>query len=347
MRDSRGQGKRKSVTPETVIPQNWSSFLRVDANKTELFNYLAQCVIAIETEKLIVTTQGSIVLSNHAFDQSGLSPCTHEEADTRMMVHLVHAAQHNKRVMIRTVDTDVVVLAVAAVTRHPALEVWIAMGTGKDFRYIAAHSIANAIGVDKSRCLPVFHSMTGCDTVSSFSGIGKKKAWDVWLAFEELTLTFLKLSTPPFNLTTADRAVLERFCVLLYDRSSNCLDVNSARRHHFAKTGRQIDHIPPTSEALLQHCKRAVYQGGHVWGQAHMAAPTLPDPSEWGWQFVDKKWQPFWTSFPQASSMCRELLKCACKKGCRSKRCKCLKAGLICTALCNCGCAPTVKISSN
>ena len=139
MRDSRGQGKRKRVTPETVIPQNWSSFLRVDANKTELFNYLAQCVIAIETDKLIVTTRGSIVLSNHAFDQSSLSLCTHEEADTRMMVHLVHAAQSNKRVMLRTVDTDVVVLAVAAVTRHPALEVWIAMGTGKDFRYIAAH----------------------------------------------------------------------------------------------------------------------------------------------------------------------------------------------------------------
>lgn len=49
------------------------------------------------------------------------------------MVHLADAAQLNKRVMIRTVNTDVV-LAVAAVTRHPGLQVWIAMGSGKDFR---------------------------------------------------------------------------------------------------------------------------------------------------------------------------------------------------------------------
>ncbi|KAK0052038.1 Pinin [Biomphalaria pfeifferi] len=133
-------------------------------------------------------------------------------------------------------------------------------------------------------------------------------------------------------------SVLECFMTLLYDRGSNCHDVNSARKYMFTKTGRQIENIPPTSEALFQHCKRAIYQGGHIWSQAHERQPVLLDPSDWGWQFMDRQWQPFWTVLPQASLTCRELLKCACKKECRSKRCKCNKAGLKCTALCSCVC---------
>lgn len=343
-RESRGFGKRKRVTPVTAIPQNWSSFLRVDANKTELFNYLAQCVMTVETEKSIITTQGPIALSNQPMDLTGISPCSHEEADTRMMVHLAHAAQVSNRVLLRTVDTDVVVLAVAAVTEHPGLEVWIAMGVGKHFRYIAAHDIAKAVGIDKARCLPFFHSMTGCDTVSSFNNVGKKKAWDTWHNFKDITETFCRLCTYPFSLTAVDMVALERFVVLLYDKTSNCVDVNNARKHLFTKTGRQIDHIPPSKEALIQHCKRAVYQGAHIWSQASNPTPPLPDPSDWGWQFVKGNWHPLWTTLPQASETCQELLKCGCKTGCSSKRCKCFKTGLKCTALCICnGCSSTCQ----
>ena len=178
----------------------------------------------------------------------------------------------------------------------------------------------------------MFHSIT----VSSFNGVGKKKAWEVWQACNEFTETFQRLSTPPFYLTVNNREVLERFVVLMYDKTSNCIDVNSARKKLFVKKGRQINNISPTSEALLQHFKRAVYQGGHIWSQAEDPTPILPNPSEWGWQFVVGKWRPFWTTLPQASSTCQELLKCGCKKGCQGKRCKSRKAGLLCTALCKC-----------
>ena len=159
------------------------------------------------------------------------------------------------------------------------------------------------------------------------------------MSFDGVTETLLRLSTPPCTLTPDDRAVLERFVVLLYDKASNCLDVNGARRHLFIKKARQIEHIPPTSDALQQHIKRAVYQGSYIWGQAENPTPAYPNPSEWGWKNSDGKWQPLWTISPEASRACRELLKCACKKSCRTQRCTCCKAGLRCTALCNCVCA--------
>ena len=42
-----------------------------------------------------------------------LSPCTHEEADTRMFLHAADAVQQgDRKILLRTVDTDVLLLAV-------------------------------------------------------------------------------------------------------------------------------------------------------------------------------------------------------------------------------------------
>jgi hypothetical protein len=313
----------------------------VDQNKEELFQFLAQKLIEFDTNKLVITTQGPVVLSNCPLaDQTKLSPCSHEEADTRLILHLSDAAQHCSRILIRTVDTDVVVLAIAAAARHPGLEVWIAMGVGQSYRYISAHGIAGTLGRDKATCLPLFHSFTGCDTVSSFNGIGKKTAWDVWQLFPGISDTFKTLSDSPTEISPRDRALIERYVILMYDRTSHFSDVNSVRGHLFAKVGRQIDNIPPTSEALLQHTRRAAYQGGHIWGQTEISLPNLPSPADWGWQFVDSAWKPFWSTLDEASKTCRQLWKCACKKGCRNRRCRCAKAELRCTALCKCNCVP-------
>ena len=94
-----------------------------------------------------------------------------------MMIHVADCvAQGYTKVTIRTVDTDVVVLAVSVVNPLHLEELWIAFGTGKAFRYIGAHTISSNLGPQKSSALPRFHSLTGCDTVSSFSGCGKRRA---------------------------------------------------------------------------------------------------------------------------------------------------------------------------
>ena len=133
-----------------------------------------------------------------------------------------------------------------------------------------------------------------------------------------------------------DFAELERYVVLLYNRSSTISHANSARKHLFAFCNRKICNIPPTKAALFQHVKLAVYQAGHVWGQALTASPVLPSPSEWGWkEDGNSDWIPLWTTQPDASAVCRELIKYSCRVGC-SGRCSCYKAALKCTELCAC-----------
>lgn len=339
-RARRGRGVRRRVQAETTIPANWHEFLRIDENKTELFEFLSEESMSIESDKIVIATSGEGVLCNKEYEKARLQPCTHEEADSRMILHLMDAARNGcKRALLRTVDTDVVVLAIACVNQLEVEEVWIAFGVGKNFRYLPAHDIAAHLGSLKSRCLPMFHSITGCDTVSSFGGIGKKTAWQTWKAFDEVTQTFHTLSCAPLTITESDIKVIERFVILLYDRTSEQTEVNGARQYLFTKRNRSIENIPPTKATLVEHIKRAVFQGGHIWGQACISSPQLPDPSQWGWtKNGEDQWEPKWTTLEQASKACKELLSCSCTKGCKG-RCKCYKASLKCTALCKCSVA--------
>ena len=49
-----------------------------------------------------------------------------------------------------------------------------------------------------------------------------------------------------------------------------------------AKTIYNVKAIPPTGTALEQHEKKAVYQGGYVWGLSLIANVVSPSPTSWG-----------------------------------------------------------------
>jgi hypothetical protein len=185
---------------------------------------------------------------------------------------------------------------------------------------------------------PIHAFFSGCDTVSAFHGVGKKIAWYVWCSMRHLKPVFYRLSKSPSHVSSEDMDEIERYVVLLYQRTSSHSKVIDARKRMFASGNRKIENIPPTTYALEQHVKRAVHQAGHhVWGQCLQGDPTLPSPAAWGWERTDDNspWTPCWTTLSEASKACQELLRCGCKKAC-TKRCKCFMANLKCTQLCFC-----------
>ena len=206
-------------------------------------------------------------------------------------------------------------LATAHFTTIKPQELWIDFGTGKTRRFIPVHELAMTLGPQKCTGLPLFHSITGCDTVSAMYGVGKKKAWQLWQTYDHITTTFASLSSnPPQEISDSHYAELECFAVLLYDRTSASTEVNDVRRVLFTQKSRAIENNPPTQAALTQHVRRAIYQGGHIWGQALMARPEYPDPSSWGWNKeqsgTSTTWTPLWSTLAPASATCIELLRC-------------------------------------
>ena len=137
----------------------------------------------LQPGKQLISTRDIIVVSNPpSATLAAISPCNHEEADTRIYVNVADQVTNGyKRVVIRTTDSDVVVIGISIMQHLEDLcELWIAFGCGKNFRYIPIHTIARQLGNARSGGFPFFHSLTGCDTVSSLYGKGKKTAWTIW-----------------------------------------------------------------------------------------------------------------------------------------------------------------------
>ena len=96
-------------------------------NLSSVFSYLATMAVSIDTSKQVISTHHVNVICKNRQDTSPLAPCTHEEADTHIFLHLKDAVcGMDTTVSICTVDTDVVVLAVASAQRLDLAELWIA-----------------------------------------------------------------------------------------------------------------------------------------------------------------------------------------------------------------------------
>ncbi len=109
---------------------------------------------------------------------------------------------------------------------------------------------------------------------------------------------------------------LERFVVLLYDKTSSRSHVNEARLDLFTQKGREVLHIPPFFGALIEHVRRAAYQAGYCWSQSLQPMANLSQPEKWGWtRSNEETWEVLWSKLPKASKVCRELLSCGCTKG--------------------------------
>jgi len=125
--------------------------------------------------------------------------------------------------------------------------------------------------------------------------------------------------------------------VVMYDRFSADTSVNDARLNVFPRKQRPYVAIPPTQSALKLHSKCAAYQGGIIWGQATLPRPVTKSSADWGRSKQGGTWKILWTDIPSVAASCQELTRCGCWKDCCG-RCKCLRSGLNCTALCSCLC---------
>ena len=167
--------------------------MRNDQSKTELFMMLAESLITMESNFDIVVTNLKNVSSNNVNNLHKLFPCNHEEAaDTRIFLHAKSASDNGiRKLSIVTVDTDVVVVALYHFLSLNLDELWIEIGVGQNRRYLPIHTYAAVLKEKNCRALLFLYAVTGCDTVSTLAGKGKKTAWKIWKAFPNATQTFV------------------------------------------------------------------------------------------------------------------------------------------------------------
>ena len=292
----RGTGPRTELGDdgETPIPKrDWQRYLANKENTKELFSFLSKQLSsnAQLDDILLLSTLSDKVLINksNAYDTSRIQPSNHIEADTRIFLHLADAAHSgHTKAYIRTVDSDVVVLAVALFNEIATLtHLWIGFGTGKHYRDIPIHDICKRLTKDEARALLFFHALTGCDTNSQPVNIGKKTAWDRWRSMPEMTQVFIWLLENPekFTMDSWVWNPLERYLIVQYSKSCSSSSLNDARLKLFQSGNKTLEHLPPTSAAYFQHVKRAILQASFFWRQSLTPQQIIPNFSSYGWKY--------------------------------------------------------------
>ncbi len=81
-----------------------------------------------QSKDLSITSGESVVSLN-----STMHDCNHEEADTKVVVPILHALEHEaKTIKVCTVDSDVIVILVGAffelIATQPIANIWVAFG---------------------------------------------------------------------------------------------------------------------------------------------------------------------------------------------------------------------------
>ena len=73
------------------------NFLCVDDNKAQLFLLLSKYLQTCDTKEitLVTTYDEKVLVAGHKAlnDVDSIQPCSHEEADTRIILHVAHCAR--------------------------------------------------------------------------------------------------------------------------------------------------------------------------------------------------------------------------------------------------------------
>ena len=263
------------------------------------FVFLERKAVYITSEDSVLTVCSSSPMPNR----------NHEEVDARIVVYVLHALrQRLTTVQVRTEDFDVVGVLIGVFHKlllsQPKADIWIAFWSGRELQTLQhINALSTSLGTKRSQALPMLHLISGCDTTSAFLGKGKKSFWQAWMAFEEVTDTFVYLASHPFeplDSNCENFRKIERLIVLVYDKTSTSLSINQTRRELFCLKNVTMERMPPTQNVLLQHTKMAVYRA-YIWVTSTQVQQMIPSPSDFGWGQVDNVWSPVWLTVPELS----------------------------------------------
>ena len=136
-RKQRHRPVRSKIENDSTVPlpSDWSSFTALEENKADLAILLSTHLIKYNsTESPVIVVAGgfnestTVTSSDPDLDVSSLQ-ADHEEGDTRLILHCIHA--HMNMIVVSVRDTDVLLLLLAHYSRIDCTRLYMKAGTSK------------------------------------------------------------------------------------------------------------------------------------------------------------------------------------------------------------------------
>ena len=144
---------------------------------------------------IIATVNENMIFKGTDLNFEDIMSCYQEEADRRLILHVHDRCRKSyKKLAIVGSDIDI---AIVALFHFYDLNVKVLNDLNVKVEYdvrhkqLQIHEYAKCLEEKICRALLFWLAITGCDTLSAFSGLGKKITWDAWNVSEEATGSFL------------------------------------------------------------------------------------------------------------------------------------------------------------
>ena len=138
-------------------------------------------------------------------------------------------------------------------------------GIGKTRRVINIRELACAMGVQRSVALPLFVTLTGCDSTSALKGRSKIMCFSAWKKCSlRVTKCMVELLDSPLQYLQMDAKfnALEELFIQIYGRGQ-VSSINQVRKTIFCQRNQNVEMIPhhrmPYSNIVGGQCSRKVY----------------------------------------------------------------------------------------
>ena len=331
---------------ETPIPRQKLKFLSNPVNKLNLANFVLtdmaeKCMEMLPEDvtlyfgggfkdpKKAVKVQRNLCVRVEELESD------HEEADSRMFLHIEYAVRNHgvTSAVPWSIDYDVAAMC-PRVCLLLGIKIFFKTGVRDYRRYIPMHTAASDLGETLAMALPVIHTLSGCDSTSAFCGVGKRRWVTVLSKNPSLLEGIMDIGQDPLNISKEAIESVNKTVSLLYC-GKPAENTDEVRYDLFAKKGFSSEKLPPTSDALNMHIKRANYQA-HIWKSTTKQYLNMPSPVDAGWTIEEGIVVPMkMTKYPAPEPLL-DFTKCSCKGDCLTRRCKCRKENMTCTDACAC-----------
>ena len=190
---------------------------------------------------------------------------SHEEADTRMMIHTQHASQHFQKILYSIPDTDVFIIYLPF---QPVIDanLYFLPGMKRSRRIIDIGAVVENTDQNLNLCeslkesllsaLVGFHSFTGCDTVTTFGGRGKIKPLMLMMKSRDYVEMFASFGS---EIEMDDSLInwLNRFLYHMYCWKGKD-SLNNIRYRMYCQSGAKIacEKLPLCEDVLQFHILR-------------------------------------------------------------------------------------------
>lgn len=126
--------RQQRVIGDASLPNNWLAFLRDTSNKDYLFTFLAEKINNDFKNHQTTAVGGNIDMKKNC-DLSNITAFSHEDTRSRIFTKVQDLVRDgHKRIIIRTIDSTVVVLSISIFHLLDLNELWIAYGMPYQFK---------------------------------------------------------------------------------------------------------------------------------------------------------------------------------------------------------------------